>query len=168
MDRELARKLISVVSQEKKNARSISGKDIVNILVYKRKFLKEESSVRFEDECVREGLLSREGDSFLINFNAPAEHVPIDLVIDEEELFQEQTRDASYLDRLLNAVVASGKLTKKEALERSKKQLENLKYVNMTIRLCSLMNDLYIDYSDIKKIWKEISLTLFLSLKFFS
>ena len=62
MDRELARKLISVVSQEKKNARSISGKDIVNILVYKRKFLKEESATRFEDECVREGLLSREGD----------------------------------------------------------------------------------------------------------
>lgn len=151
MDRELARKLISVVSQEKKNARSITGKDVVNILVYKRKFLKEESAQKFEGECVREGLLSIDGDNFLINFNAPAEHVPIDLVIDESELFQEQTKDASYLDRLLNAVVASGKLTKKEALERAKKQLENLKYINMTIKLCSLLNDLYINYGDIKK-----------------
>ena len=151
MDREVARKLISIVSQEKKYARSITGNDIVNILVYKRKFLHESSAQRFEDECVNEGILSQDGEKFLVNFNAAGEHVPIDFSVDENVLFQQETKDTSLLDKLLNSIVSSGKLTKKEALQKAKKQLEQLEYIDLTIKLCSLMNDLYIDYSDIKK-----------------
>ncbi|MHB1439211.1 MAG: DUF2240 family protein [Cuniculiplasma sp.] len=151
MDREVARKLISIVSQEKKYARSITGNDIVNILVYKRKFLQESSAQRFEDECVNEGILSQDGEKFLVNFNAAGEHVPIDFSVDENVLFQQETKDTSLLDKLLNSIVSSGKLTKKEALQKAKKQLEQLEYIDLTIKLCSLMNDLYIDYSDIKK-----------------
>jgi hypothetical protein len=151
MNREDARKLISIVSAEKRHARAITIDDLRNILVYKRKFLKEEQLVRFKNECVSDGLLSEEGEKFLINFNAAGVNVPIDFSIDETELFQETKEEASYLDRILDAISASGKMTKKEALQLAKKQLEGLQNIDITIRLCALMNDLYINYSDIKK-----------------
>lgn len=151
MDREQARKLIAIVSQERKFTRSLNKIDMVNILVYKRKFLNESVLDRFIEESVNEGLLSPDGDKFLLNFNAAGEHVPIDFSVNEISLFQEETADKSMVDRLLDLVVASGKLTKKDALKRAKEIAPNIQSADLAARLMVLMNDLGVDYPEIKK-----------------
>lgn len=151
MDREQARKLIAIVSQEKRHARQLEEGDFKNILAYKRKFLSEEKVDLFLRECLKEGLLSTEEDKLLINFNASGETIPIDFIVNEEVLFSETSSDRSLVDKILDIIVASGKLTKRDALKKSREIMPNVRGADLAVRLIVLMNDLNIDYTDIRK-----------------
>ncbi len=151
MDREQARKLIAIVSQEKRHARQLEEGDFKNILAYKRKFLTEEKVDLFIKECLKEGLLSEEEDKLLINFNASGETIPIDFIVNEEVLFSETSSDKSLVDKILDIIVASGKLTKRDALKKSREIMPNVRGADLAVRLIVLMNDLNIDYTDIRK-----------------
>lgn len=151
MDREQGRKLIAVVSQEKRHVRQLEESDFKNILVYKRKFLTEEQVELFIKECLKEGLISLEEDKLLVNFNAAGESIPIDFIVDEKTLFSETSTDRSLVDKILDIIVASGKLTKRDALKKSREIMPNVKGADLAVRLIVLMNDLNIDYSDLRK-----------------
>jgi hypothetical protein len=151
MDKGIARKAISIVSLEKRDRANISREDIVNILVFKRKMLKEESANRFIDECVQNGLISPNGKKFQINFNVSGVQIPIDFSFTEEELFEENNEGPSLLDRLLEIAVLSGKMTKKDALTKIKNYLPNLSYVDNNVKLLVMLNDNFLNTKDIRK-----------------
>lgn len=151
MDREQARKLIAIVSQEKRHARQLEESDFKNILAHKRKFLPEKKVDVFIKECLKEGLVSEDGGKLLINFNASGETIPIDFIVNEELLFSEASSDRSLVDKILDIIVASGKLTKRDALKKSREIMPNVRGADLAVRLIVLMNDLNIDYSDIRK-----------------
>ncbi len=151
MNKEQARKLIAIVSQEKRHIRELEFDDFKNILVYKRRFLSDVNLERFVQDSLNEGLLSNVDGKILINFNAAGENIPIDFVINEETLFEEVSADRSLVDRILDIIVSSGKLTKKDAIKKSREIMPNIKDIDLAVRLIVLMNDLNIDYTEIKK-----------------
>ncbi len=151
MDKSMARKLITLTAMEKKERNALKQDDFKNILVYKRKIMKEEELERFLSECISEGLLSKTGDKLQINFNTSGVEVTIDMSFSADELFQENAVEQSLPDRMLDTITSSGVATKRETLDRMKKQLPELQYIDNTVRLGSLMNDLFINYDEIKK-----------------
>ncbi|MGP6207438.1 DUF2240 family protein [Cuniculiplasma sp. SKW3] len=151
MDKGIARKAISLVSLEKRDRAYISREDILNILVFKRKMIREESAEKFIEECIQNGLISPSGKKFQINFNVAGVQIPIDFSFTEEELFQENNEEPSLLDRLLEIAVLSGKMTKKDALSNIKEYLKDLTYVDNNVRLLVMLNDNFINTREIRK-----------------
>ncbi|MCL4345527.1 MAG: DUF2240 family protein [Candidatus Thermoplasmatota archaeon] len=151
MDKNIARKAITIVSLERRDRANISRDDIVNILVFKRKMIREESADKFINECLRDGLISKNGERFQINFNVAGVQIPIDFSFTEEDLFQEGGEEPSLLDRLLEIAVLSGKMTKKDALANMKNYLEGLKYVDNNVKLLTMLNDNFVNTKDIRK-----------------
>lgn len=151
MDKGIARKAISLVSLEKRDRAYITKGDILNILVFKRKMIKEESADRFIEECIQSGLISPNGNKFQINFNVAGVQIPIDFSFTEEELFEENNEEPSLLDRLLEVAVLSGKMTKKNALSNIKDYLKDLTYVDNNVRLLVMLNDNFINTKEIRK-----------------
>ncbi len=157
MDKSMARKLITLTAMEKKERNALKQDDFKNILVHKRRIMKEEDLDKFLSGCISEGLLSKTGEKLQINFNTSGVEVTIDMSFSAEELFQESSLEQSLPDRMLDIITSSGVATKRDILDRMKKQLPELQYIDNTVRLGSLMNDLFINYDDIKK---EISKNL--------
>ncbi|MGP6239946.1 DUF2240 family protein [Cuniculiplasma sp. SKW4] len=151
MDKGIARKAISLVSLEKRDRAYISKEDILNILVFKRKMIREESAEKFIEECIQNGLISPNGKKFQINFNVAGVQIPIDFSFTEEELFEENNEEPSLLDRLLEIAVLSGKMTKKDALSNIKEYLKDLTYVDNNVRLLVMLNDNFINTREIRK-----------------
>jgi hypothetical protein len=151
MDKGIARKLITLTAMEKKERNALKQDDFKNILVFKRKIMKEDDLEKFIHESIAEGLLSKAGEKLQINFNTSGVEVTLDMSFEMKELFQDKPVDLSITDRMLDLVVSSGILTKRETLERMKKQLPGLIYIDNTVRLGTLMNDLFINFDELKK-----------------
>ena len=63
-----------------------------------------------------------------------------DFSVSGEELFSESL-ERPLVDRLLEAVSASGKMTKKEAINRAREVLKSLRYISFETALLSVMSD---------------------------
>lgn len=140
MNKDIARKLVSIVASDKKNSNQYTRQDIVTSLSFKRALIDPESVDEFIDKSVESGILISKDKFFSPNFSTSGIVVPLDFSVDREELFSD-TLEKPLVDRLLDAATASGKMTKKEAMARAKDILKNMKYINFEIALLSVIVD---------------------------
>lgn len=150
MNKDIGRKLIAIVAAERKNTNEYTEKDFVNVLCYKRKILGEDKISKFIESAKEIGLVSEKSGKFLPNFNARGVIVPIDFVFTENELFEEKSEE-NLMDRLLEAISASGKMSKKEAITKMKEHLQELQFIDNEERLISIMIDNSIKIDDFKE-----------------
>ncbi|WP_075056921.1 DUF2240 family protein [Thermogymnomonas acidicola] len=140
----MARKLIAITANSKRDQKSFVQQDFVNVLSFKRALLSPDDVRRFVSESVREGLLVERDGRLLPNFSTGGVIVPLDFSVKPEELFATST-DRPLVDRLLDEAVASGKFTKRQAIERAKQVQGNLKYVSFEMALMAALSDEGID-----------------------
>ena len=150
MNKDIARKLIAIVASERKNTNEFTEKDCINVLSYKRKMINEENIPKFIESAKELGLFSVRSGKLIPNFNAKGVIVPIDFVFTENELFEEKGEE-SLMDRLVEAISASGKMSKKEAIARMKTHLTELEFIDNEERLISIMIDNSISIDDFKE-----------------
>lgn len=144
MNKDVSRKLIAIVSTSKKGTTEYTKQDFVNNLSFKRPLLPPDVVEEFLETAVDEGLLVKKNDSYAPNFSTSGIIVPLDFSVTKEELFAESS-DRPLVDRLLDAASASGKMTKKEAISKSRAILEHLKFINFEIALMTVLTDEGID-----------------------
>jgi hypothetical protein len=150
MDRDTARKLIAIVFSNKKNSDKCTKQDFVTFLSFKRSLLKPDAVERFINESVSEGLIYENNGEFSPAFSPAGIIVPLDFSVNADELFS-SSRDKPIVDRLLDAIAASGKLTKKEAIARSKEITDKIKLINFDLALMAVMSDEDIDLKPFTK-----------------
>ncbi len=150
MDLVTARKLIAYAFRAKKGKAELSSQDFIREIAFKGKFLSEEDSARFIEESRKAALISVEGDSITPTFSTVGILIPLDFNVTATELFA-ASRDAPLSERMLESLVASGKLSKQEALAKAKALQDNMKYINFDIALLAILTDYCIDTSEFLK-----------------
>ena len=128
MNKDMARKLVAQVSSTRKGSLSFTMQDFITSLSFKKNLLDPETVKDFVESAVKEGLLVKKDENYLPNFSTSGVIVPLDFSVNKEELFQVST-DRPLVDRLLEAVSASGKMTKIEAISRAREVLQPMKYI---------------------------------------
>ncbi|MEM0156054.1 MAG: DUF2240 family protein [Thermoplasmataceae archaeon] len=159
MDKDTARKLIAIVFSNKKNSERCTKQDFVTFLSFKRSLLKPDVVEKFIVEAVNEGLLYESDKEYTPAFSPAGIIVPLDFSVNVDELFS-SSRDKPIVDRLLDAIAASGKLTKKEAIARSKEVTDKIKLINFDLALMAVMSDEDIDLRPFTKEMLETYLKL--------
>ncbi len=150
MNRDLARKLIALAISGRKSADSISAQEMVKEIAFKRHLLSTEIVEKLVQECIKDGLLVEEGGKLKPSFTVSGIIVPLDFTVDEDELFSADT-SAPLTDRMLEAAVGSGMVTKKEAIKLASEFLKSMKYLDFDIALMSVLLDLGVNVSDFAK-----------------
>ncbi len=89
----------------------------------------------------------KKDSAYVPNFSTSGIIVPLDFSVTRDQLFQE-SGDRPLVDRLLEAISASGKLTKKEAITRAREVLQPMKYISFETALLSVMSDEGIDIKE--------------------
>lgn len=144
MNKDLSRKLIAIVSSSKRGTSEFTSQDFISNLSFKRSLLPPDVVEEFLKKASEEGLLINKDNHYTPNFSTSGIIVPLDFSVTEEELFSESL-ERPLVDRLLEAASASGKLTKKEAISRSRAILDHLKLINFEIALMAILADEGID-----------------------
>ena len=144
MDKDTSRKLIAITFSNRKGSDRCTRQDFVTFLSFKRTLLDPESVEKFLSESIKEGLLSEKDGYYTPSFSTTGIIVPLDFSVNVEELFS-SSKDKPLVDRLLDAIYASGKMTKKEAIARSREVTANLKLINFDLALMAVMSDEGID-----------------------
>ena len=147
MNKDLGRKLIAIVASSRKGASSFSQQDFITTLSFKTNLLDPDTVKEFLSAAVKDGLLVHKESAYVPNFSTAGIIVPLDFTITRDALFQE-SGERPLVDRLLEAVSASGKLTKKEAIARAREILQSVKYINFELALLAVMSDEGIDIKD--------------------
>ena len=140
MNKDISRKLIAIVSSSKKSPLGFSEQDFVTSLSFKKNLLDPDTVKRFVEVAANEGLLVKRDKLYVPNFSTSGVIVPLDFSVSGEELFSESL-ERPLVDRLLEAVSASGKMTKKEAINRAREVLKSLRYISFETALLSVMSD---------------------------
>ena len=147
MNKDFARKLVAIVSNSKKGAAAYTQQDFITALSFKKNLIDPETVKEFLETAVKEGILVKKDSAFVPNFSTSGIIVPLDFSVTRDQLFQE-SGDRPLVDRLLEAISASGKLTKKEAIARAREVLQPLKYISFETALLSVMSDEGIDIKE--------------------
>lgn len=145
MNKDLARKIIALVSSGKKGSSALSMQDFVKELNFRKNLLSAEEVERFVRKAVEEKLLIQEGETFKPNFSVTGIIVPLDFTIDVNELHTD--REKPLVDRMLDAVAASGRLKREEAAKRAKELNEHLQFIDFEIALLAVLQEEDIDIS---------------------
>lgn len=140
MNKDLSRKLIAIVSSTKKSSQGYSEQDFVTSLSFKKNLLEPDAVKEFIGEASKEGLLVKKDNLYVPNFSTSGVIVPLDFSVTKEELFSE-SKERPLVDRLLEAISASGKMTKKDAITRARDVMKSLHYVQFELALLSIMSD---------------------------
>lgn len=140
MNKDLSRKLIAIVSSSKKSTQGYTEQDFVNSLSFKKNLLDPDTVKEFIAQASNEGLLVRRDKLYVPNFSTSGVIVPLDFSVTKEDLFSE-SRERPLVDRILEAVSASGRMTKKDAITRAREVLKSVKYVPFEMALLSIMSD---------------------------
>lgn len=152
MDRDTARKLIAIAFSNKKGSEKCTKQDFVTFLSFKRSLLNPETVDRFLSESVKEGMILEKDGIYSPAFSTSGIIVPLDFSVNVEDLFS-SSKDKPLVDRLLDAITASGKMTKKEAISKSREITDNLKLINFDLALMAVMSD---EGMDLQPFLKEI------------
>ncbi|MEM0157033.1 MAG: DUF2240 family protein [Thermoplasmataceae archaeon] len=147
MNKDFARKLVAIVSNSKKGTAAYTQQDFITSLSFKKNLIDPETVKDFLETAVKEGILVRKDGGFVPNFSTSGIIVPLDFSVTRDQLFQD-SGDRPLVDRLLEAISASGKLTKKEAIARAREVLQPLKYISFETALLSVMSDEGIDIKE--------------------
>ncbi len=140
MNKDLSRKLIAIAYSSKKRDTGMTAQEITNLISFKRGLLSPEVVVKFLEASVKEGLLVQRDALFLPNFSTSGIVVPLDFTVNSDELFSESP-DRPVVDRMLEAITASGKMTKKDAISMAKDLTNSMKYIDFEIALLAVMSD---------------------------
>lgn len=140
MNKDLSRKLIAIVASSKKSSQGYTEQDFVNNLSYKKNLLDPDTVKEFTAQATNEGLLVKRENFLIPNFSTSGVIVPLDFSVTKDDLFSE-SKERPLVDRLLEAISASGKMTKKDAITRAREVLKSVKYVQFEIALISIMSD---------------------------
>ncbi len=158
VNKDLSRKLIAIVSASKRSAQGYTEQDFVTNLSFKKNLLDPDTVKEFISSATNEGLLVQRDKLFIPNFSTTGVIVPLDFAVSREELFSE-SRETPLVDRILEAVSASGKMTKKDAISRAREVLKSVKYIPFELALISIMSDEGLDtrhfVEEIKEKWNK-------------
>lgn len=158
MNKDISRKLIAIVSSSKRNAQGYTEQDFVNSLSFKKNLLDPDTVKGFILEAEKEGLLVRKEKLLLPNFSTSGVIVPLDFAVTKDELFSE-SKERPLVDRLLEAISASGKMTKKDAISKARDVMKSVRYVPFEIALMAIMSDDGIEIKpfleELKEQWKK-------------
>lgn len=156
MNKDLSRKLIAIVSSSKKSSQGYSEQDFVTTLSFKKNLLDPDTVKEFLSTAEKEGLIVRRDKLYVPNFSTSGVIVPLDFAITRDDLFSE-SKERPLVDRLLEAISASGKLTKKDAISRAREVMKAARYIPFELGLLSIMSDEGIDVhqfmEEIKQKW---------------
>jgi hypothetical protein len=142
MNKDLARKLIAIVASKK--AKGYSKSDFTNILSFKRSLLPPDNVDRFISVALDEKLIVEKDDKYIPNFSTDGVIVPLDFSVNVDELFSEAT-EKPLIDRMLETVSASGKMTKKEAIVKAKELLSGMQFIDFETAMITILSNSGID-----------------------
>lgn len=158
MNKDISRKLIAIVSSSKRNVQGYAEQDFVNSLSFKKNLLDPDTVKEFVLEAEKEGLLVKKDKLFLPNFSTSGVIVPLDFTVTRDELFSE-SKERPLVDRLLESISASGKMTKKDAITKARDMMKSVRYIPFEIALMSIMSDDDIEIKgfleEFKEQWKK-------------
>ncbi len=154
MNRDISRKLIAIVANKKLDG--YTKNDFLNTLSFKRALLPPDLIDKFISGCVEDKLLMEKDGKYLPNFSTDGVIVPLDFRVDANSLFS-NAGEKPLVDRLLEAVSASGKLTKKEVIIRAKELLENMEFIDFETALLTVLSDNNIDIGEFVREKEEAS-----------
>jgi len=147
---EVARKVISIAFNSRKEKESLSTGDFVKEIAYKRKLLNPDDIPEFLKLSADVGLLVQDNDGFKPTFSTSGVIIPLDFSVERDDLFK-QNIDLPLSERMIEAAIASGKLNKKEIGERVDDLQRHLIYVPYEIVLATVILDEGIDVSSFIK-----------------
>lgn len=150
MNIEVARKVISIAFNSRKEKESLSTGDFVKEIAYKRKLLNPDDIPEFLKLSADVGLLVQDNDGFKPTFSTSGVIIPLDFSVERDDLFK-QNIDLPLSERMIEAAIASGKLNKKEIGERVDDLQRHLIYVPYEIVLATVILDEGIDVSSFIK-----------------
>ncbi len=142
MNRDDSRKLIAIVAARKME--SYTKNDFMTALSFKRTLMPPDMIEKFIEGCLGDSLLIEKDGKYIPNFSTEGVIVPLDFVVDIDRLFID-SGEKPLVDRMLDAVSASGKMTKKEAIIRAKEFLANMQFIDFETALLTVLSDNNID-----------------------
>lgn len=145
MNKDIARKLIALVSTGKKGNEPLNMQDFIKELNFRKDLLPAEEVEKFVRKAVEEKLLTQKGEAFTPNFSVTGIIVPLDFSVDIGELHTD--REKPLVDRMLDAVAASGKIRREEAAKRAKELNDHMEYLDFEVALLAVLQEEGIDIS---------------------
>ncbi len=143
MNKDIARKIIALVSSGKKGGAPLSLQDFVKELNFRKNLMTAEEVDRFVQKAVEEKLLTQNGESYNPNFSVSGIIVPLDFSVDLEELHTD--REKPLVDRMLDAVAASGRLRREDAAKKAKELNEHMQYLDFEVALLAVLQEEGVD-----------------------
>jgi hypothetical protein len=150
LNKDLARKVIAIAFSGKKGDSGMSLQEITNVVSFKKGLLSPEEVSRFVEAAVGDGLMVHRENQYLPNFSTSGIVVPLDFSVDVETLLNDST-ERPLVDRMLEAITASGRMTKKEAIAKARELTSNLKYLDFELSLLAILSENAIENSQFVK-----------------
>lgn len=145
MNKDIARKIIALVGASKKGSSGLKLQDFIKEINFRKNLLSSEEVEKFVRKAVEEKVLIQNGDEYSPNFSVSGIIVPLDFVVDINELYTD--RERPLVDRMLDAVAASGKLKREDAAKKARELNEHMKYMGYEIALLAVLQEEGIDIS---------------------
>ena len=150
MNIDIARRVISIVFNTRKDKETLTSGDFVKEIAYKRKLLDPNDIVEFLKLSVESNLLVPVNDGYKPTFSTSGVIIPLDFSVEHDDLFK-QNIDLPLAERMMEAVIASGKIHKEEIVSKVSDLQKHLMYVPYEIVLATVVSDEGIDISSFIK-----------------
>ncbi len=145
MNKDIARKIVALVSSARKGSSTLKLQDFIKEINFRKNLLPADEVEKFVRKAVEEKILNQNGDDYVPNFSVSGIIVPLDFVIELDELYTD--REKPLVDRMLDAVAASGKLRKEDAARKAKELNEQMHYLGFEIALLAVLQEEGIEIS---------------------
>ncbi len=150
MNIDIARRVISIVFNTRKDKETLTSGDFVKEIAYKRKLLDPNDIVEFLKLSVESNLLVPVNDGYKPTFSTSGVIIPLDFSVEHDDLFK-QNIDLPLAERMMEAAIASGKIHKEEIVSKVNDLQKHLMYVPYEIVLATVVSDEGIDISSFIK-----------------
>lgn len=150
MNIDIARRVISIVFNTRKDKETLTSGDFVKEIAYKRKLLDPNDIVEFLKLSVESNLLVPVNDGYKPTFSTSGVIIPLDFSVEHDDLFK-QNIDLPLAERMMEAAIASGKIHKEEIVSKVSDLQKHLMYVPYEIVLATVVSDEGIDISSFIK-----------------
>ncbi len=147
---DVARRVISIAFNTRKDKETLTSGDFVKEIAYKRKLLDPNDIVEFLKLSVESNLLVPVNDGYKPTFSTSGVIIPLDFSVEHDDLFK-QNIDLPLAERMMEAVIASGKIHKEEIVSKVSDLQKHLMYVPYEIVLATVVSDEGIDISSFIK-----------------
>ncbi|MGC8506101.1 MAG: DUF2240 family protein [Thermoplasmata archaeon] len=150
MNIDVARRIISIAFNTRKDKETLTSGDFVKEIAYKRKLLSPDDVTEFLKLSVESNLLVPVNDGYKPTFSTSGVIIPLDFSVERDDLFK-QNVDLPLAERMMEAAIASGKIQKDEIVNRVRDLQKHLMYVPYEIVLATVVSDEGIDISSFIK-----------------